>query len=363
MVLSRIDRFIRQVPILQKYYLKYYCDIRFNLFKLSRAIPILKYPRYVHLLVTYDCDMTCQQCQVDASTRKVEILTHEQIARVLREMKGVGTRHLILTGGEPLVRKDIFDILRSANEAKIPHITLATNGYTIEKYRNELSKVRIDRVVTSIDDVEEKNDIIRGKKGAFQKSLRALDISKEMGIREREINTTVFPENISRMRDLAEVVAASSATRWIIGLLIPAGRALSLQERTFQNEKYLELFGVIKELRSMVPVELNSHTGYIKNFQEEVTSEPFFCRAGLETCAILPDGEVVPCNITTNNAFSEGNVKEKSFVTIWKEGFASFRNPSFPQICNGCEFLSACRGGCWGYLVLKDRFCFKNFCT
>ena len=362
MILSDIERLIRFFPFVRRYYLKHYSDIRFILFKVSKILPILKFPRYIHLLVTFDCNLNCRQCQVDANRRKVNTLTSQEIIHVIKEIEEAGVRHLIITGGEPLIRKDIFDILRYAGESGIPRITLATNGYLVEKYRKELSDVRIDRVVTSIDDVGERNDSLRGKKGAFKKALQALEIFKEIGVQERVVNTTVLPDKISHMADLAKVIALSSATRWILGLLIPVGRANSIDNRIFEDKECLELINLIKRLRPIVPVELNSHTGYLKDFYEDITSEPFFCRAGIEVCSINPDGEVLPCNITSDNQFSQGNIREKSFKTIWKQGFKELRNPKFPHDCDRCEFLSACRGGCWGYRVLNDRYCYENFC-
>jgi radical SAM protein with 4Fe4S-binding SPASM domain len=289
-------------------------------------------------------------------------LTYEETTRVIREIKEAGVRHLIITGGEPLTRTGIFDILRYAGETGIPRITLATNGYLVERYRRELSGVRIDRVVTSIDDVGQRNDAIRGKKGAFEKALGALDIFREIGVQERVINTTVFPGNVSRIEELAEHVAASSATGWVVGLLIPVGRAESLHRKHFEEKEIFELMDLIKRLRTFVPIELNSHTGCLGNYFQDVTSEPFYCRAGVEVCSIGPDGEVLPCNIIADNQFSQGNVRDKSFKTIWEEGFQEFRNPVHPQGCTSCELLPACGGGCWGYRVLKEKYCYRNFC-
>lgn len=360
---SRLDRLAASVPFLGEYYLNNYARIRYNIFRMSRLIPLIRYPRYVHLLVTFDCNFTCKQCQVDANNREANILSLQEITRVIKDIRNAGVNHLLITGGEPLVRKDIFDILDFAGKSGIPRITLATNGYLVENYRKELSRLRIDNVVISIDDVGERNDAIRGRKGAFEKALKALEIFREIGVRTREINTTVFPDTISHMEDLAKAVRSSCATRWVMGLLIPTGRARSIDDKSFGDEEYRRVFGIIRKLRRYVPVELLSHTGYLKNFCGDVTSEPFFCRAGIETCAINPDGEVMPCNIVSDSAFSQGNVREKPFGEIWKDGFREIRNPELPDRCSRCEFLPACRGGCWSYRVLKDRYCFKSFCT
>jgi len=300
---------------------------------------------------------------VDANRRKGSQLTYEEVIRVIGEIEKAGSRHLVITGGEALTRPDIFDILRFAGDSRIPRITLATNGYLVEKFRNELSKTRIDRVVTSIDDVGETNDLIRGKKGAFKNALKALDIFKEIGVPERFVNTTVLPGKVSRMEELAKFIAASSATSWTLGLLVPIGRAHSLQERYFEDEELIELIRLIKKIRAAVPVELMSHTGYLKNYFKDVTSEPFYCRAGIETCSINPDGEVMPCNITSDKRFSEGNIREKDFRTIWEEGFEQFRSPNLPPGCKSCEFLPACGGGCWGYRVINEKFCYRDFCV
>ena len=363
MTLLNIEQFIRNLPFINHYYLRNYSKIRLNLFKASKLFPFMKFPRYVHLLVTFDCNFTCKQCVVDANKRKVNQLTYEEIIRVIKEIKEAGVRHLIITGGEPLTRADIFDILRYAGKIGIPRITLATNGYLVEEYRKELSDIRIDRVVISIDDVEERNDSIRGKRGAFKRALEALDIFREIGVTDRLVNTTVFPGAIYRMADLAEYIANSSTTNWILGLLVPVGRAQSIDKKHFEDKEFLDLVHLIKHLRTIIPVELNSHTGYLKNYYEDITSEPFYCRAGREVCAINPDGEVVPCNFTSNNQFSQGNIRTKHFKTIWEEGFKEFRNPKYPEECNSCEFLPACGGGCWGYGVINEQYCYKNFCS
>jgi radical SAM protein with 4Fe4S-binding SPASM domain len=363
MNLTNVERFIRRFPLLGDYYLRHYSQIRLNLINLNRIIPLLKFPRYVHLLVTYDCNFSCRQCQVNANRKRVNQLTLPEITRLIQDIKEAGVRHLIISGGEALTRADIFDILEVAENTGIPRITLATNGYLVGKYRKELASVRIDRVVISIDDVGEINDAIRGRNGAFQYALEALDIFRDIGVKSREVNTTVFPGAVSRMEKLAEYIGVSSATNWILGILIPIGRASLLENNTFEDSELMDLIELIKKLRTVMPVELNSHTGYMKNYFKDITSEPFFCRAGREVCAINPDGEVVPCNMTTDIKFSLGNIREKHFKEIWREGFREFRKSEYPQECKKCEFLAGCGGGCWGYRSINERYCYRDFCV
>ncbi len=363
MFLSFVDRFLKLAPPLKQYYFDHYADIRLRICRIGQALPLVKLPRYVHFLLTFDCNFNCKQCQVDACRRDVRQLSYTEVLKIIDDIKETGVRHLIFTGGEPLVRDDVFDILRYADKVGIPRITLATNGYLVEKYQKELSELRIDRVVTSIDDVGERNDAVRGKAGAFASSLKALEIFKKIGVKVREINTTVFPNNVSHIKDLAEHVVNSSATNWVLGMLIPIGRASQLSANNFVEAEILELIDMVKKLRAYCPVELMSHTGYLKNHFQEVTSEPFFCRAGRECCAINPDGEVLPCNITSDIRFSQGNVREKRFKSIWEEGFQEFRHPRYPEGCLSCKFLSACGGGCWGCRVLNAQYCYKSFCS
>lgn len=363
MIISNLERIVRYLPFLKRYYLNNYSTIRLNVFRARKLYPMINFPRYVHLLVTFNCNLNCKQCQVDANRKKVDALSTFEMSRIIREMQEAGVRHLIITGGEPLTRPDIFDILRSAGESSIPRITLATNGYLVRKYKSELSDVRIDRVVTSIDDLEEKNDLLRGKQGAFERALEALDIFKEIGVKDRIINTTVMPGNIAQLEELADVIEGSSATGWVWGLLVPTGRGDSLDSKHFDDNEYRKIFDRIKKLRQRMPVELNSHTGYLKDHFQDITSEPFYCRAGREVCSINPDGEVLPCSITADTKYSQGNLREQSFKTIWEEGFKELRDPQYPHNCNECKFLNACGGGCWGYRVLQEKYCYKNFCT
>ena len=107
MLLSHIEKSLRSLPVVNSYYLKNYSKLRRNLFKAARLLPALKFPRYVHLLVTLDCNFSCTQCQVDARAREETQLTYDELTRVIQEIANAGVRHLIVTGGEPLLLSNI----------------------------------------------------------------------------------------------------------------------------------------------------------------------------------------------------------------------------------------------------------------
>ncbi|MFX0095845.1 MAG: SPASM domain-containing protein, partial [Candidatus Hodarchaeota archaeon] len=76
-------------------------------------------------------------------------------------------------------------------------------------------------------------------------------------------------------------------------------------------------------------------------------------------CSVMPDGEVLGCQIAYDNRFSEGNVKYTSFQEIWQKGFSRFRQPQFEKECLECNYFKPCRGGCWG-MRLGNRHCLKE---
>lgn len=270
----------------------------------------------------------------------------------------MGVTHLNITGGEPLVRKDVFDIIELALKEGL-RVHLATNGSLVEQHRERLARLKLASVFTSVDGLEETNDRFRHHPGAFKKTFRALELFEAMRISSRMVNTLVHPRNFHELEGLGDWIAASAATCWRIALALPSGRAKG-EERFCLNDGQIRwVLDFIRRRRKRFPVMLSEEVGYLGPWDLKVRSKPFAPSEGLSVCAIMPTGDVIGATVLHDTAYSEGNIKEQSLREIWHRGFQRYRAPSLPDECYVCRYLPACGGGKFGMRV-GDRHCNKR---
>ena len=359
MLFPQLDRWIQKIPVIRKYYTNYYGTIRHSFFRINKKLHLITTPLYVHWLATYDCNFHCKHCEASAGEKTVDVLSTEEISRAVRDMGELGVQTLIITGGEPLLRKDLFQVLHLAKELGIHNTCLATNGYLVDTFREQLAEAGMLRVYISIDGDETTNDTFREVKGAFRKALEALDFFEKIGVKERILNTCIHQKNLHELNELKKIVANCSATSWNIQMAVPVGRAENVPYMYLSPDQLKCLFSFIEETRHVVNVQIAEPPGYLGTWDSILRPQPFFCGAGWETCSIMPDGEVLGCHITYDNRFSEGNIKNRSFKSIWENEFLRFRKPQFDDTCKECKHLHACRGGCWG-MRLGQRHCLRE---
>jgi radical SAM protein with 4Fe4S-binding SPASM domain len=344
-------------PYLNKHYFNHFSTYNFYWLKLKKSLNLL-HPIEVSWLTTYNCNYKCIHCEASAGSSKVLELTTDEAFGLIDELKDMGVKRILLSGGEPLVRKDIFSIIEYILNRGLKY-GLQSNGYLVDKFTDEFKKMKPYMFFTSIDGLEQTNDEIRGKKGAFKKSLDSLKFFQSIGVEKRVINTVVLPTNIQELPELKKIIQRSSATLWRLAIPIPAGRANDNEKFSLNKEQLKYLFKFIDDSKKELHVELTEDAGYLGCYALKLRPYRFFCDAGLTYCAIMPDGEVLGCMTAHDNTYSEGNIRITSFSKIWKNGFSRFRDPQIEKECLACTYLHACRGGCWG-MRLKNKHCYKE---
>ncbi|MDD1701034.1 MAG: radical SAM protein [Methanoregula sp.] len=346
-----------KIPSLNTYYFKHYATYRFMYFKFKNCLNLLR-PLEVSWLITYNCNFKCIHCEASAGSTKVLELTTDEAFRLIDEFKSMGVKRILLSGGEPLVRKDVFLIIEYILSRGIQYGILS-NGFSVDKFTDKFMRMKPFMFFTSIDGLEQTNDEIRGVHGAFKKSLDALTFFQSIGVDQRVVNTLVLPNNIRQLPELKKIIQKSAATFWRLAIPIPVGRLMDNEKPFLDKDQLKYLFGFIDASRKDLHIELSEDAGYLGCYALKLRSYHFFCDAGLTNCAVMPDGEVLGCQIAYDNAFSEGNIRTRSFQEIWRNGFSHFRNPQFETKCRACTYLEACRGGCWG-MRLGNKHCYKD---
>jgi heme b synthase len=288
-------------------------------------------------------------------------LDTEKCLDILDQIAQVGQPIVILTGGEPLLRKDVFELAQHGTRLGL-RMVMATNGTLVTPEMAERMKASgIKRVSVSIDGAgAEEHDQFRKVPGAFDASLKSLDWLKKAGI-EFQINTTVTRHNVHQVRDILDLAVKLGAVAHHIFLLVPTGRAKDMVNQEIDALEYEKLLRWFYEMRNQVPLHLKATCAphYYRILRQEahargekVNFDTYGldavtrgCLGGTAFCFISHDGIVQPCGYLELNC---GDLKKSSFGEMWRDSqiFKRLRDSSaYTGKCGRCEYLKFC-GGC-----------------
>jgi len=319
-------------------------------------------PRLIAWELTRSCNLDCVHCRAAASMGPYEgELTTEEIFRILEEITEVSKPVIILTGGEPLLRKDLFEIAKKAVSLGLKPV-LATNGTLLTKeIAKELKEIGISRVSISLDGADAKaHDNFRKMPGAFEGALRGIRILKEVGL-PFQINTTITAINADELPKVHSLAKELGAVAHHIFLLVPVGRGKKLSEESLSPERYEVLLNWFYDQREKSGLHLKATCAphYYRIMREraraegkEVTYETFGldavtrgCLAGVGFCFISHRGIVQTCGYLEVPC---GDLRKNTFKEVWEnsEVFNNLRNFSlYKGKCGRCEYIRVC-GGC-----------------
>jgi MoaA/NifB/PqqE/SkfB family radical SAM enzyme len=167
----------------------------------EKLLPSTARPLAAHIKFTENCQAKCVTCDYWKSRWQDEIDTERAIG-LLNEIGAAGIRSLRLTGGEPLLRRDLFEVMRRANTSSFKRIILQTNGLLLKKLHKEINASPITKVAVSIDGLQETNDQIRGIRGYFDLGMEGIRLLRE---KEVAISITLNRMSAPELRKLADV--------------------------------------------------------------------------------------------------------------------------------------------------------------
>jgi len=319
-------------------------------------------PRLVAWEVTRNCNLNCVHCRAAASRGPYEgELDTAKCLRILDQIVEVGKPIVILTGGEPLLRQDVFEIARHGT-GKGLRMVMATNGTLITKEITENMKASgIQRVSISLDGVDaEQHDRFRQVEGAFGEALKGIELLKQEGI-EFQINTTITRHNVGQAEEMLRLAVCLGAAAHHIFLLVPTGRAKDMTDQEIDAREYERLLHWFYDMRSEVPIHLKATCAphYYRVLRQEahkrgekvdfatygLDAVTRGCLGGTAFCFISHVGVVQPCGYLELDC---GDLKNATFREVWEESpvFLKLRDFSaYKGKCGRCEYLRVC-GGC-----------------
>ena len=318
--------------------------------------------RLVAWEITRNCNLSCVHCRASATMGPYEGELDTQAGlRLLDQIKAVADPIIILTGGEPLLRPDIFDIARYGTDLGL-RMVMAPNGTLItEESAAKMADAGIKRISISLDGAtREVHDRFRGVPGAFAEALKGVELARQAGI-EFQINTTITKSNLDQIPAIQELAVKLGAVAHHIFLLVPTGRGKYIVDKEINALEYEDTLNWFYDQREQTPLQLKATCAphYYRILRQnarrdgkKVTFETHGldavtrgCLGGVGFCFISHTGIVQPCGFLDLDC---GDVTRQPFQDIWNnaEVFRNLRNfDALTGKCGACEYRKVC-GGC-----------------
>jgi radical SAM protein with 4Fe4S-binding SPASM domain len=309
-------------------------------------------------------------------------LPTEEAFRIIDDIAGYAQPVIVLSGGEPLMRRDVFDIAKYGT-GKGLRMCLATNGTLInDELCGKIKEAGIRIVSLSLDgSTEEFHDNFRNERGAFAGIVNAARLFRQHGI-EFIINSSFTRRNQEEIPKVYNLAKELGATAWYMFMIVPTGRGEEIMNELITKEDYEEIlewhYQMEKDEHDMLVRPTCAPHYYrvvLQKAKEEgvkferrtlkfSTGGSKGCLAGQLICLINVDGDVLPCSYFPQSA---GNVKTQSFKEIWEhsELFRDLRDfKKYKGKCGSCEYINVC-GGCRArsYSVYGDYLEEEPFCA
>ncbi|MCE8424884.1 MAG: heme b synthase [Candidatus Methanoperedens sp.] len=318
-------------------------------------------PRLIAWELTNACNLACIHCRASAIKEpSPDELSTEQAKHFIDKL--VEYRPiLILTGGEPLLRPDVYEIANYATGHGL-RVVLATNGTLLTSaIAKKLKEAGIQRVSISIDGAtKEMHDTFRGEPGAFEAALSGIDILKKEGL-SFQINTTITKRNLSDIPRIYDLAIELKASAHHIFLLVPTGRGEEIESEEIPPEEYERVLNWFYDKSKDKNIQLKATCAphYFRIMRQRakaegirITSETHGleamtkgCLGGSAFCFISSRGDVYPCGYLPALA---GNIRKQPFKMIWEKSkvFSDLRQLGLLKgKCGKCEYKNVC-GGC-----------------
>ncbi|MEN6385455.1 MAG: radical SAM protein [Phycisphaerales bacterium] len=307
-------------------------------------------PRVVAFEATGKCKMHCKHCRASAESNFADDLSTNDCKKIIKAVADYNRCVFIFTGGEPFERADIFELIEYANSCGLA-TSVATCGYDFDLEKAQrLKKLGVLTLSFSLDsDAAKVHDEFRQTKGAFEKTMAAIEIAKEAGLKF-QINTTVTKFNSEKLPALAQIAEKAGAYCFNPFMLVPAGRAREISDIALSAKEYEKTLRIAADLKAVSKIEVRftcapRFAAVFSQAYPESKKKAFGCLAANDFAFVSRTGDVQTCGFLK---ISAGNIlKIGNFGDIWEHSklLNSIRAKNFAGKCGGCEHVQIC-GGC-----------------
>ena len=340
-------------------------------------------PKWIAWEITRRCNLSCVHCR---SSSELEIQGHPDFSlaegkRILDEIAAYASPVMVLSGGEPLLREDVFELAQYGTNLGL-RMCLATNGTLVtDQVCEQIKATGIKMVSLSLDGAKaETHDDFRNQPGAFDGTMNAIKLFNAHDI-PFLVNSSFTIRNRHEIPEIYRLVKSLGAKAWYMFMIVPTGRGEDIMEELIPTEVYDEIlewhYQVEKEENELLmrPTCAPHYYRIVRQKAKEEGSKftrrnlqfstggSKGCLAGQLICLIDVDENVLPCSYFPKSA---GNLKEQPFPEIWEHStlFQEMRDfKGYKGNCGRCEYVNVC-GGCRAraYAMTGDYLEQEPFC-
>ena len=341
-------------------------------------------PKWVAWEITRRCNLHCVHCRSSSeeTAQGHPDFTISQAFGIIDDIVSFANPVMVLSGGEPLLRDDVFDIARYGTEKGL-RMCLATNGTLVtDTICDQIKAAGIRMVSLSLDGARAAtHDNFRNQAGAFDGAMQAIRLFNRHAI-PFLINSSFTVRNRAEIPEIFQLVKSLGATAWYMFMIVPTGRGEAIMDELIPENLYDEILEwhyrqEKEETEILMRPTCAPHYYRIVRQKAKEDGEAFKrrnlqfstggskgCLAGQLICLINVDGDVLPCSYFPKAA---GNIFSSSFQDIWENSklFLELRDfKGYKGNCGKCEYLQVC-GGCRAraYAMTGDYLAQEPFCS
>jgi radical SAM protein with 4Fe4S-binding SPASM domain len=306
-------------------------------------------PRIISWNITLRCPLKCAHCYVDAGEREAEqALSTEEAFDVIDQIRAAGKPVVVLSGGEPLLREDVYDIAAYGTSRGL-RMVMGTSGFLIDRdAASRLREAGIRAAAISLDSADPQvHDAFRGVGGVWERAVQALRHCQDEGIGV-QINMSVMHPAIKEIERVIRLGTSLGVRDYQLFFPVPTGRARETDP--IRPQEYEDLIRQV--LIRFRDNDLNIRPTCAPQFRRIASDLGISnndwgrgCIAGISYCRIYANGDVTPCPYLPVRV---GNIRKTSFSLLWERSpvFAALRDSDhLTGKCGRCSFRRDC-GGC-----------------
>lgn len=295
--------------------------------------------------LTYACNLSCVHCLSSSGRRDPRELSTAECIGVVDQLREMQVFYVNVGGGEPMLRRDFFDIVEYATTHQVG-VKFSTNGtYLDAAAARRLAAMDYLDVQISLDGASPAvNDRVRGE-GSYAAARAAMDHLASAGVGPFKISLVVTRDNVDQLDDYL-ALAEGYGAQLRVTRLRPSGRGADTWHQLHPTQaQQRQLYHWLLDR----PAVLTGDSFFHLSALGEQLPGLNLCGAGRVVCLIDPVGDVYACPFVIHDQFRAGSVRDPGgFAEVWRRSdlFASLREPSSPGACASCGSYDACQGGC-----------------
>lgn len=297
--------------------------------------------------LTYACNLACVHCLSSSGRRDPRELTTAEATAVIDELADLQVFYINIGGGEPMIRRDFFDIVEYSIDQRIG-VKFSTNGAFINAATaRRLAAMDYLDIQISLDGTDAAtNDAVRGI-GSYRTARRAMEQLADAGFGPFKISVVVTRHNVDQL-DTFKALADGYGAQLRVTRLRPSGRgADTWHDLHPTNAQQLQIYRWLLDHGD--DVLTGDSFFHLNALGEQPLPGLNLCGAGRVVCLIDPVGDVYACPFVIHDQFHAGNVRDPGgFAQVWQHSdlFRDLREPESAGACASCGSYDACQGGC-----------------